>query len=69
MSPWLAFEASRKNDGIPIEEKVAAHFLLMIPLLPTPEIIILPFLQFNIAFTIWLNEFPIEDFIFFKALI
>ena len=52
ISPWLALDASKKKDGIPIDENVAAHFLLMIPLLPTPEIIILPFLQFKIVFII-----------------
>ena len=51
-SPWLAFAASKKNDGVPVEEKVAAHFLAIIPLFPTPDTIILPFLQFNIVFMI-----------------
>ena len=43
MSPWLAFEASKKNDGVPVDANVAAHFLAIIPLLPTPDIIIFPF--------------------------
>ena len=39
----LAFEASKKKDGVPVDERVAAHFLAIIPLFPTPEIINLPF--------------------------
>ena len=45
-------EASKKKDGMPTEENVAAHFLLIIPLFPTPDIIILPFFRFNIVLTI-----------------
>ena len=65
-SPWLALDASRKKEDVPVDENVADHFLPIIPLFPTPEIIIFPFLQFKIIFTIWLNEFPIDDFNFFK---
>ena len=50
-----------KKEGVPTEDKVEAIFLPIIPDLPTPEIIILPFLQFKIAFTASLNEL----FIFF----
>ena len=49
-SPWLAFNASKKKAGVPVEEKVAAHFLAIIPLFPTPEIINFPF-KFSILFT------------------
>ena len=46
-----AFDASKKKDGVPVDDKVAAHFLAIIPLFPTPEIIILPFLLLRIKFT------------------
>ena len=46
----------RKNEAIPIDDNVAAHFLPIIPLLPTPDIIIFPFLQFKIALTAFSNE-------------
>ena len=54
-SPWLALEASKKNDGVPVDERVAAHFFPMMPLFPTPEIIIFPFLQFKIVLMIFVN--------------
>ena len=56
MGEWID---PNQDGGVPMrdnidvtDENVAAHFLLIIPLLPTPDIIILPFLQFKIAFTI-----------------
>ena len=54
----LALDASK--DGVPVDEKVAAHFLAMIPF-SDPEIIILPFLQFKIVFI----TFNIENLNFF----
>ena len=32
-----AFDASKKKDGVPVEERVALHFFAIIPLFPTPE--------------------------------
>ena len=60
------FEASKKNDGVPVEEKVAAHFLLIIPLFPTPETIIFPFLHLMIASIILLNFLLILTFNFLR---
>ena len=51
----VELEASRKKDGVPVDESVAAHFFPTIPLLPTPEIITLPFLQLSINLTIFVN--------------
>ena len=51
-----------------MEDKVADHFFAIIPLFPTPEIIILPFLQFKIVLTIFSNEDPILEFSFLKNL-
>ena len=44
-----------------MDEKVAAHFLLIIPLFPTPETITFPFLQLIIALIICSKETPIDD--------
>ena len=57
------------NVVVPVDEKVAAHFLPMIPLFPTPEIIIFPSLQLRIALTIFAKASLIKLFKFFKALI
>ena len=65
-SPWEQELASTKNDGVPTEDKVDAIFFAIIPDFPTPEIITLPFLQFNIAWTALLNEFLIFFFNFFN---
>ena len=66
ISPWLAFEASKKNDGVPVDERVADHFFPTIPLFPTPEIITFPFLQFKIVLIICSKDLPIFDWSFFK---
>ena len=41
-SPWYTSRGLMKNDGVPVEEKVAAIFAPMCPLLPTPVTITLP---------------------------
>ena len=50
-SPWLASEGWRKNEEEPIDESVEDIFFAIIPDLPTPDNIILPFLQLSIAST------------------
>ena len=48
-------------NGVPVDERVAHHFFAIIPLFPTPEMIILPFLEFNIVFTNILKDVPILE--------
>ena len=69
MSPWLAFRGSKKNEGVPVDDNVAAHFLAIIPLFPTPDIITFPCLQFKISFTTLYKERLILFFKLFNALI
>ena len=61
--------ASRKNAGVPVEENVAAHFLPIMTLFPTPEIIILPSLQLIIILIRLTSELLIFFFKFLSALI
>ena len=68
MSPWLALDASKKNDGVPVDAKVAEIFFAIIPDFPTPDSIILPFLHFKIVSTALLNEKLIFDLNFLKNL-
>ena len=56
-------------NEVPVEEKVAAHFLAIIPLFPTPEIIIFPCLQLRINLTTFEKDAFIPFFKFFKAFI
>ena len=65
-SPWEQAAASTKKEGIPIEANVEEIFFPIIPDLPTPEIIILPFLQFIIASTALLKELLILLFNFLR---
>ncbi len=37
----------KKKEGVPVDERVADHFFPIIPLFPTPEIIIFPSLQLS----------------------
>ena len=64
-----ALVASKKKEGVPVDENVAAHFLAIIPLFPTPDIITFPCLQFKISFTTFDKERLILFFKLFNALI
>ena len=65
-SPCEQELASTKKEGAPTDESVEEIFLAIIPDLPTPEIITLPFLQLLIAFTALSKETLILFFNFFK---
>ena len=49
-SPWLASVAWTKNEGVPVDDKVAAILFPIWALLPTPVTITLP-LVLKIVFT------------------
>ena len=68
-SPWEQEFASTKKEGVPTDESVEEIFFPIIPDLPTPDIMILPFLHPIIASTAWLNDELRFFFNFFKELI
>ena len=67
-SPWNASLGWTKKLEVPVEDKVAHHFFPIIPLLPTPETMIFPFLQFKIVLIICSNDFPILDCSFLREM-
>ena len=67
-SPWIASVAWIKIDGFPVELKVAAILLAIFALLPTPDIINLPFdLYIKSTASVkslvnWLDNWEIDSF-------
>lgn len=64
----MASAGCKKNEGVPVDEKVEEIFLPTIPDLPIPVITTLP-LQFKIKFTAFSKFSSNESLSLFKAFI